>query len=191
MAGGGGGQRRVAAHVRVVAQAGTRPLRLGDPGQALAVDHPQAHQFAGFLGQAVEDRLHHVSPAVGQVTEAQRHQLGGQLVAAALRVLAHVAQADQLGEHAVGGALGDLQLVGQGLHGHPARVGGQAFQKTQCAFDLTACHVGYPSVRCGDSKRARVLAETARSGAGSGPATVKMFQPVSFGSVIGHPELYL
>ncbi|MNE25017.1 hypothetical protein D3C80_1183330 [compost metagenome] len=140
MSGRGVEQRRVAPHVRVVAQAGARALGFDYPGQAVAVDHAQAHQLAGFLGQAIEDRLDDVCPAAGQIAEGHGHQPGGQLVAAVLLVLAYVAEADQLRKHAVGGALGDVQLVRQALHGQAAGIAGEAFEEVEGAFDLAAGH---------------------------------------------------
>ncbi|MCY1427691.1 hypothetical protein D9M71_435490 [compost metagenome] len=92
MPGGGIEQRRVAAHVRVVAQPGAGTLGLGDPGLTATVDHAKAHQFAAVLGQAVKNRLNDVGAAAGQVAKAQRHQLGRQLVAAVVTVLPHIAQ---------------------------------------------------------------------------------------------------
>ncbi|MNM73592.1 hypothetical protein D3C81_853270 [compost metagenome] len=62
------------------------------------------------------------------------------MVTAALQVLPHITQAHQLGEHAVGGALGDIQLFGQGLQGQPAGFAGEAFEKAERTFDLTAGH---------------------------------------------------
>ncbi|MNY41415.1 hypothetical protein D3C86_1762260 [compost metagenome] len=140
MPGGGIEQGRITAHVGVVTQAGAGALGFGDPGLAFAIDHPQAHQLAGFPGQAIEDRLDDIRPAPGQVTKAQGNQFGAQVVAAVFRVLAHIAQAHQLTEHAVGGALGNVQLLCEGLHGQPVGVAGEAFEKAQRAFDLTACH---------------------------------------------------
>ncbi|MNH18542.1 hypothetical protein D3C79_782470 [compost metagenome] len=140
MPGGGVEQRRITAHVGVVTQAGTGALGLGDPGLTLAVDHPQAHQFASLLRQLLEDRLDNIGATAGQVAKAHGHQASAQVIAAALGVLAHIAQAHQLGEHAVGGALGDVQLFGQGLQGQPARGAGKAFEKVERAFDLTAGH---------------------------------------------------
>ncbi|MNN54176.1 hypothetical protein D3C81_1689720 [compost metagenome] len=140
MPGGGIEQGRIAAHVRVVTQTGPRALGFGDPGLAGAVDHAQAHQLAAFLGQAVEYRLDDVGAAAGQIAKAQRHQLGGQLIAAVVTVLAYVAQAREFSEHAMGCALGDLKLVSQGLQAQALGLGGKAFYKTEGAFDLTTGH---------------------------------------------------
>ncbi|MNG86980.1 hypothetical protein D3C79_457710 [compost metagenome] len=115
MPGGGIEQRRVAPHIRVVAQPGAGPLRLGDPGLPGTVDYPKAHQFTAVLGQAVKNRLDDVGTVAGEVTKAQRYQLGRQLIAAVFPVLAHVAQPHQLREHAVGSAFGNVQALGQGL----------------------------------------------------------------------------
>ncbi|MNQ39339.1 hypothetical protein D3C85_529450 [compost metagenome] len=72
----GAGQRRLAPHVRVITQAGARALRLGNPGLALAFDHAQAHQFASFLGQAIQHRLHDIRAAARQVAKAHGNQPG-------------------------------------------------------------------------------------------------------------------
>ena len=140
MPGGRVKQRCIAAHVRVVTQAGAGPLGLGDPGLPLAVYDAQAHQFTGFLSQAIEHRLHDIGATARQITEPHRHQLGRQVVAQVLRVLSHITEANQLRQHAMGGALGDVQLLCQGLHRQATGVAGEAFKHTENTFDLTAGH---------------------------------------------------
>ncbi|MNZ86194.1 hypothetical protein D3C78_1050110 [compost metagenome] len=133
-------QRRITTHVRVVTQTGTRALGFGDPGLTLTVDHPETHQFAGFLSQAVKHRLHDIGTAARQVTEAHRHQFGREVITQIIRILPHVTEADQLGEQAMGRTLGDVQLLCQGLHRQATGIAGEAFEHTENTFDLTAGH---------------------------------------------------
>jgi hypothetical protein len=58
------------AHVRVVAQAPRRALRLGDEDELAAVDDGEPDELAGLLGEPVERRLRDVDES-GRAEEAQ------------------------------------------------------------------------------------------------------------------------
>ena len=113
LAGGAARQPQVDAHVRVVQQTGSRALRLGHQRQPLAIHDGQAHQFLGGLRETVDDRLRDVDHArLAEEAQAHRRHLGGERVVAALRHLAHVAEADQLVQRAVTAAAHLIQLGG-------------------------------------------------------------------------------
>ncbi|MNY06629.1 hypothetical protein D3C86_1393930 [compost metagenome] len=140
MARSGVEQGRITAHVRVVTQARTSALGFGDPGLALALDHPETHQLSGFLSQPVEHRLHDIRTTARQITEPHCHQFGRQVVTQIFRILPHIAQPNQLGQQAVGRAFWNVQLLRQRLHRQAAGVAGKVFEHTENTFDLTAGH---------------------------------------------------
>ncbi|PNG62099.1 hypothetical protein SC81_23070, partial [Vibrio vulnificus] len=49
---------------------------------------------------------------------------------------------DQLGEHAVRGALGDIQAVRQLLQGQATGIAGEEFEQAEGAFDEATGHGG-------------------------------------------------
>ena len=122
------------AHVGVVAQALAVALRLGHPGQVVAVHQRQAHQFIRLVGQALQQGFGNVHRAcAAEVTQPERREFGGQQVVAPLAGLAHIAPRLQLGQQAVAGAQGHVQLPGQQGQGNTFRLGGQVLQQGQSA----------------------------------------------------------
>ena len=94
--------------------------------------------YEGLPLQARLDQIDH--PAGSEEAEAQRGQAGAEAVAPGVVVLAHVAEPDQLGEHAVRGALGDIQAVRQLLQGQAAGIAGEEFEQAEGAFDEATGH---------------------------------------------------
>ena len=140
-------QPGMGAHVGVVAQALARALRLGHPGQMLAVHQRQAHQLTRLVGQALQQRLGDVHGAcAAEVAQSERRKFGGQQIVAPHMRLAHVAPGLQIGQQAVAGAQGHVQLAGQQGQRNPVRVGGQVFQQGQATVERQAHRVSMGSM---------------------------------------------
>ena len=132
MAGRTAGQLHVDAHVRVIAQAGARTLRLGHEREAVAVDHRQPDQFAGHSGQTVDQRLREVDDAgTAQETEAERREFGCQGVVAVVAYLPHIAAAHQFRQQAMTGAARHFLVLRDTGQRHALRMAGQDFQDLQ------------------------------------------------------------
>ncbi|MNX97233.1 hypothetical protein D3C86_1295890 [compost metagenome] len=129
-------QPGVRTHFRVIAQAVTRALRLGDPGQALVVDDRQPHQFTRNIRQAIHQRLGDVDDAGrGQIAQADGRHAGGQRVVAMVADLPHVAATAQVGQQAVRRALRNIQLLGKGCKRNTFWSGREVFHDGERAFE--------------------------------------------------------